>query len=72
MITSEPVVFENLWTVREVAAFLQASRSWVYERAESGLMPSIRIGGLLRFNAEAVRNWANGTPTKVLRIPAER
>ena len=46
---------EPLWTVADVAVFLQASRSWVYHRAESGLLPCLRIGGLLRFSPEAVR-----------------
>ena len=46
---------EPLWTVADVAVFLQSSRSWVYHRAESGLLPCLRIGGLLRFSPEAVR-----------------
>lgn len=66
MITSEPIVFERLWKVSDVAAYLQVSRSWAYEKAESGLLPSMRIGGLLRFNPEAVRTWANGTPAQAL------
>ena len=68
MITSEPVVFEQLWTVADVARYLQASRSWVYEKAESGLLPSMRLGGLLRFDAEAVRCWAKGTPAQVVQL----
>jgi excisionase family DNA binding protein len=48
---------EGLWTVRDLADHLKASRSWVYARAESGELPCIRLGGLLRFNPAAIRKW---------------
>lgn len=60
---------ENLWDARDVARYLKASRSWVYQRAEAGLLPCFRIGGLLRFEPAAVRTWAaSGTtpPTPAL------
>ena len=57
---------EGLWTAADVARYLQASRSWVYQKAEAGLLPSMRIGGLLRFNPEAVRAWVQGKPATVL------
>jgi excisionase family DNA binding protein len=46
---------DTLWTVAEVAAFLKVSRSWVYHRLESGLLPHIRVGGLVRFDPSAIR-----------------
>ena len=46
---------ETLWTVAEVAAFLKVSRSWVYHRLESGLLPHIRVGALVRFDPAAIR-----------------
>ena len=46
---------DTLWTVAEVAAFLKVSRSWVYHRLESGLLPHIRVGGLVRFEPSAIR-----------------
>ena len=61
-----PGPWESLWTAEDVARYLQASRSWVYQKAEAGLLPSLRIGGLLRFNPEAVRAWAQGKPATVL------
>lgn len=45
---------ESLWTAKDVAKFLRASRSWVYQRAESGELPSLRIGGMLRFEPESI------------------
>jgi len=53
---------DTLWDARDVARYLKTSRSWVYQKAEAGLMPSLRIGGLLRFEPDAVRAWARGTP----------
>ena len=46
---------DRLWDVQDVARYLKASRSWVYHRAEAGLLPCIRIGGLLRFDPIAIR-----------------
>ena len=52
---------DSLWDARDVARYLKASRSWVYQKAEGGQLPHIRIGGLLRFEPETVRSWARGT-----------
>jgi excisionase family DNA binding protein len=52
--------FESLWTPKDVAEYLRASRSWVYQRAEAGDLPCLRLGGLLRFDPEAIRAWVKG------------
>ena len=49
-----------LWTAEEVAKFLKVSRSWVYQRAERGDLPSLRVGGLRRFEPAAILAWARG------------
>lgn len=51
---------EGLWDATDVAQYLKVSRSWVYNRAESGLLPVLRVGGLLRFSPETVRAFARG------------
>lgn len=51
---------EGLWDAQDVAGYLKASRSWVYQKAEAGILPSLRIGGLLRFDPQAVRAFARG------------
>jgi len=51
---------ESLWTAKEVAAYLKVSTSWVYMHAEAGTLPSVRIGGLRRFDPEAIRAYARG------------
>lgn len=62
---------EKMWTAQQVAEFLQASRSWVYARAEAAEIPCIRIGGLLRFDPETIRRFARGeiaNPGRVIAI----
>ncbi len=49
-----------LWKPADVARYLQASRSWVYQKAEAGVLPSLRIGGLLRFEPATIRAFARG------------
>ncbi len=51
---------DTLWTAVDVARYLRASRSWVYQRAEAGDLPSLQLGGLLRFEPEVVRAFARG------------
>jgi excisionase family DNA binding protein len=53
---------ESLWDVNDIAAFLKVSRSWVYQRAAAGLLPCIKVGGLLRFSPRAIREWTSGVP----------
>ncbi|HEY3586189.1 MAG TPA: helix-turn-helix domain-containing protein [Myxococcaceae bacterium] len=51
----------ELWTWREVATALKVSRSWVYAKAGTGELPSLRVGGLLRFEPAAVHRFALAT-----------
>jgi excisionase family DNA binding protein len=50
-----PLRTESLWDANDVAKYLKVSRSWVYQRAESGLLACIRVGGLVRFDPEKIR-----------------
>jgi excisionase family DNA binding protein len=63
----------ELGTWREVARALKVSRSWVYAKAEGGDLPSLRVGGLLRFDPTEVRRFAISGPTRgrarALRVP---
>jgi excisionase family DNA binding protein len=48
---------EQLWTVREVASFLRLGRNAIYEMADRGDIPSLRIGSRVRFVPAEVRAW---------------
>jgi excisionase family DNA binding protein len=52
-----------LWTVKDVAEYLRASTSWVYQKAEAGLIPHLpRLPGssFLRFEQDAIKAYARG------------
>jgi excisionase family DNA binding protein len=49
---------ERLWTVKQVQEYLQMSRSWVYRELEARRLPHTRIGGVVRFIPEQVRQYA--------------
>lgn len=51
-------VGERLWTVKQVQEYLQVSRSWVYREIEAQRFPHTRIGGVVRFIPEQVRQFA--------------
>ena len=61
----------ELWDANDVARYIKVSRSWVYQRAEAGLLSCLRLGGLLRFDPEKVRAFARGEvqPAKVVTFP---
>ncbi len=52
---------ESLWTIDDVMAYLKVSRSWCYGAVANKNLPALRVGGLLRFKASAVRSWAEGS-----------
>jgi excisionase family DNA binding protein len=48
---------EMLWDANQAAEFMNVSRSWVYQRTEAGLLPHVRLGGLVRFEPAAIRKF---------------
>ncbi|MHA7630817.1 helix-turn-helix domain-containing protein [Corallococcus sp. M7] len=56
----EPVTNEGMWDVDDVKRFFKASRSWVYLQAQTGRLPCVKIGGLLRFEPAAIRAFIKG------------
>jgi len=61
----------ELWDANDVARYMKVSRSWVYQRAEAGTLPCLRVGGLVRFDPDTIRAFARGdlNPPKVLPFP---
>ena len=64
--SSPPAPVEPLWTVHQVAEYLQLSVSWTYKAVERGELPCRRIGASLRFVPSEVRRWAEATSATVL------
>jgi excisionase family DNA binding protein len=72
----------DLMKPTDLARQLGVSRSWLYEAAKTGRIPSIRIGsedGPLRFVPEDIERWINdaraawrpGRPAVATRIPVD-
>ena len=51
---TDPSQPKALWTALEVARFLKISRASIYNLAERGALPVVRIGALLRFHPDDV------------------
>lgn len=43
-----PDRIKTLWDAKDVARYLKVSRSWVYQKAEAGLLPYLKVGGARR------------------------
>jgi len=54
---ADPGPHERLLTVREVASRLGVSSALVYKLCERNFLRSVRIGGALRFQPEAIREY---------------
>jgi len=69
-----PLPADRLWTVRQAAAFLGRSVSWVYKAAERGELPRARgMGWGLRFVPAQLHAYANGMATSVADVlPIQR
>jgi len=57
----DPGPHERLLTVREVASRLGVSSALVYKLCQRKLLRSLRIGGALRFQAQAISEYLSGT-----------
>ncbi len=44
-------------TINDVADKLRVSPSWIYKKCKAGIMPHVRIGGMLRFVERDVDTW---------------
>lgn len=61
---------QRLWDSADVAEFLKVSRSWVYQHAETGLLPTNRLPGsaVLRFEPAMIKAYARGEWKPPLKI----
>jgi excisionase family DNA binding protein len=50
-------MFENLMTVKEVAALLRVSPQTLYKMLEQRSIPAVKVGSQWRFDREQIRDW---------------
>jgi len=53
----EQRISKELWTVKDVANYLDFHPNTVYKLLENGELPVIRIGGRIRFKREDIEDW---------------
>jgi len=46
---------EELWTAADVARYLKASRRWVYTKTSAGLIPTVDLFGMRRYDPADIR-----------------
>ncbi|WP_010259899.1 helix-turn-helix domain-containing protein [Treponema primitia] len=56
----------NVFTIKDVAKVLQLSTSTVYKYAESGKIPSIKIGTARRFLETDIEKYVNTCKQQIL------
>ena len=56
---------ERLLDVHEVAALLNVSVRWVYQRVQRSEIPHLRLGKHLRFQRSRVETWLGELPGSV-------
>jgi predicted DNA-binding transcriptional regulator AlpA len=61
---------EQVWKVKDVAEFLQASESWVRHAAAGGRLPCTKLGGLLRFDPAEIRALVRGEASPARALPS--
>ncbi len=49
-----------LLTVHDVCQILRIKRSTLYAWVQSGKLPCLRVGGLLRFDRDSISQWLEG------------
>jgi predicted DNA-binding transcriptional regulator AlpA len=56
-IGAEDEPFERWWTVHDVSRRYTVPVSWVYQKAEAGELPSVKLSKYRRFIPQEVREW---------------
>lgn len=59
----------SLLTAKELCQLLRVPMSTIYHYASRGVVPSIRIGGRLRFDEQQIRTQFGGLPSLPLALP---
>lgn len=57
---------EGLWTVQQLADYLQISVAHCYRVAQNNGVPKVRIGSSVRFDPKAVKAWVQAKTVKAV------
>ena len=51
-------------TLGEAAKIMRVSTAWLYRKCKAGIVPHIRIGGMIRFTRKDIDTWINSQKVK--------
>ena len=54
----------EIMTTKELAKYLQLHEITIIKYAKTGKIPAIRVGGVWRFDKEAIDKWISGSQKK--------
>ena len=47
----------GIMTLGEVAKKLKVSTTWIYKKCKAGILPHVKIGGIIRIREADLRQW---------------
>lgn len=51
------------WRIKDLAANLGVSKSWVYKRTSRGEIPCVYMGAIILFDPREIEKWVSKQPT---------
>lgn len=60
----KPVAAKGMLTVEALAEKMGTSKTWIYKKVKAGILPHLKIGGVVRFIEKDLENWINGCKVK--------
>lgn len=50
--------------IPEAAKIMRVSKTWLYKKAKAGIIPHIRVGGIIRFTRKDIEIWMDAHKCK--------
>lgn len=61
----------KMTTVKEVSEFLKVKESTLYSWVSTGLIPSFKVNGLVRFDMHQIEKWLDGSQRNASRLKGQ-
>jgi excisionase family DNA binding protein len=62
--TNRPTVTDEIWTIKELAAYLKLNEKTAYALVAKGELPGFKVGGSWRFRRQDVEAWIEKSKNK--------
>lgn len=61
---------EDLWTIAQAMKFLGCKKTWLYVACQRGEVPHVRLGSMIRFVPDVLRQWVRTAASRGPGSPA--